>query len=74
MPEVDYIPDEEHAIKVLRQAAYNALDKKRRLGQYAIIGEMGKVRKLEPDEIGEYLKELKIEKDQSAPKPLAKAG
>ena len=36
----------------LQQAVTNALETKRRLGQYAVIAENGQPRRISPDEIG----------------------
>jgi hypothetical protein len=44
----------------LNRAVDKALDKKRRLGQYAIVEENFKPRRLEPEEIGEYLERMEI--------------
>ena len=36
----------------LQQAVTNALETKRRLGQYAVIAENGQARRISPEEIG----------------------
>jgi hypothetical protein len=44
-------PDERIALAALRLAVARALDRKRRLGQYAVIWQDGRVVRLEPHEI-----------------------
>ena len=39
----------------LQQAVTNALETKRRLGQYAVIAENGQPRRISPEEIGQLL-------------------
>jgi len=39
----------------LRRAVAKALDRKRRLGQYAVVWRDGRVVRLEPEELGSYL-------------------
>jgi hypothetical protein len=41
--------DTQRVLEILRQAVDEALEKKRRLGQYAVIWRDGKVMRLEPD-------------------------
>ena len=41
--------------KILEESGYKALEKKRRLGQYAIIGVDGKVKKVEAKDLGQYI-------------------
>jgi hypothetical protein len=43
----------QQAKEVLKRAVVKALEKKRRLGQYAIVYQNGRVVRLEPDEIVE---------------------
>jgi hypothetical protein len=40
-----------HGLEVLREAVAQALDRKRRLGQYAVVWEDGRVRILQPDDL-----------------------
>lgn len=42
--------------EVLQRAVAEALDKKRRLGQYAVIYQNGKLVRLEPEQIAGYLR------------------
>ena len=42
---------DQQALDALRSAVAKALDRKRRLGQYAVIWRDGKVVRLEPDEL-----------------------
>ena len=42
---------DQHALDALRSAVAKALDRKRRLGQYAVIWRDGKVVRLEPDDL-----------------------
>jgi hypothetical protein len=44
--------DDQQALDALRTAVAKALDRKRRLGQYAVIWRDGRVVRLEPDEEG----------------------
>lgn len=44
-------PDEHIALDALRRAVARALDRKRRLGQYAVIWQDGRVVRVEPHEI-----------------------
>ena len=44
-------PDDRIALDALRLAVANALDRKRRLGQYAVIWQDGHVVRLEPQDI-----------------------
>ena len=48
-------PDVQLQMEALRSAVRKALDRKRRLGQYAIICRDGKIIRLEPEQIGELL-------------------
>lgn len=76
MPEVSYDPDTDEILQGLRKAAYKDLDRKRRLGQHAIIGDpenLGKTIRLKPDEIGDYLASLDKPAKGKTSKPLAKA-
>jgi hypothetical protein len=43
--------DDQRALDALRTAVAEALERKRRLGQYAVIWQDGKVVRLEPEEI-----------------------
>ncbi|USR92216.1 hypothetical protein NEA10_05690 [Phormidium yuhuli AB48] len=43
----------QQAKEVLKRAVVKALEKKQRLGQYAVIYQNGRVMHLEPDEIAE---------------------
>jgi hypothetical protein len=43
--------DDQLVLDALRTAVAEALERKRRLGQYAVIWQDGKVVRLEPDEI-----------------------
>jgi len=46
-------PDnEDQALESLRKAVANALDRKRRLGQYAVVWRDGRPVRLEPEELG----------------------
>jgi len=46
-------PDnEDQALESLRKAVANALDRKRRLGQYAVVWHDGRPVHLEPEELG----------------------
>jgi hypothetical protein len=47
--------DTQRALDILRLAVAEALERKRRLGQYAVIWRDGKVVRVEPDEIGSLL-------------------
>ncbi|MEP6905953.1 MAG: hypothetical protein ABI875_07690 [Gemmatimonadales bacterium] len=42
--------DDQRALDALRSAVAEALDRKRRLGQYAVIWRDGQVVRIEPDE------------------------
>ena len=42
---------DQQALDVLRAAVAEALDRKRRLGQYAVIWRDGRVVRIEPDEL-----------------------
>lgn len=42
----------QHVGTSLQQAVTNALETKRRLGQYAVIAENGQPRRISPEEIG----------------------
>ena len=42
---------DQHMLDALRSAVAKALDRKRRLGQYAVIWRDGKVVRLEPDDL-----------------------
>ena len=42
--------DDQRALDLLRAAVAEALDRKRRLGQYAVIWRDGQVVRIEPDE------------------------
>jgi hypothetical protein len=44
-------PKDQHALDALRRAVAEALERKRRLGQYAVIWKDGRVVRLEPEEI-----------------------
>ncbi|PTR02158.1 hypothetical protein C8R30_10653 [Nitrosomonas nitrosa] len=46
----------QQAREVLQRAVAEALDKKRRLGQYAVIYQNGKLVRLEPEQIAEHLR------------------
>ena len=49
----------------LQQAVTNALETKRRLGQYAVIAENGQPRRISPDEIGQLLdKQARLKPNQ----------
>ena len=41
--------------KILRESGYKALEKKRRLGQYAVIGVDGKEKKVQAKDLGKYI-------------------
>jgi len=41
-------PDTQAILDCLRKTAHETLDRKRRLGQYAVVWENGHVRKLQP--------------------------
>jgi len=43
----------QRALEALRRAVASALDRKRRLGQYAVIYRDGKPVRVEPEDIGE---------------------
>ena len=43
----------------LREAIYDALDRKRRLGQYAVIREKGVLKKVGPDDLPAVLARIK---------------
>ena len=43
--------DDQRALDILRAAIAEALERKRRLGQYAVIWRDGKVVRLEPDDL-----------------------
>ncbi|MEX0386034.1 hypothetical protein [Spiribacter onubensis] len=43
---------EQQALEALRKAVANALERKRRLGQYAVIWRDGRTVRLAPEEIG----------------------
>lgn len=43
--------DDQRALDALRTAVTEALERKRRLGQYAVIWQDGKVVRLEPEEM-----------------------
>ena len=43
--------EDQRTLDVLRRAVTEALDRKRRLGQYAVIWRDGQVVRLEPDEL-----------------------
>ena len=83
MPEVEDRINPDDVLEALNRAAYKALDRKRRLGQYAIVEDsknLGTPRRLEPEEIGEYLEKMDIHETMQRemngvpePKPLAKA-
>ena len=48
----------------LQQAVTNALETKRRLGQYAVIAENGQPRRIGPEEIGQLLdKQAKMKRN-----------
>lgn len=51
----DLSPKTEAILECLRKAVAETLERKRRLGQYAIVGENGQIKKLTPKEIGELL-------------------
>jgi hypothetical protein len=42
--------DDERALEALRSAVAEALERKRRLGQYAVVWRDGQVVRIEPDE------------------------
>lgn len=42
-------PDDQRALDLLREAVAEALDRKRRLGQYAVVWRDGQVVRIEPD-------------------------
>ena len=43
----------QRALEALRRAVASALDRKRRLGQYAVIYRDGKTVRVEPEDLGE---------------------
>ena len=43
-------PEDQRALDALRSAVAEALERKRRLGQYAVIWRDGKVVRIEPDD------------------------
>ena len=43
--------DDQHALDALRSAVAEALERKRRLGQYAVIWRDGQVVRIEPEEV-----------------------
>lgn len=43
-------PDDQHALDVLRSAVTEALERKRRLGQYAVVWRDGQAVRIEPQE------------------------
>lgn len=45
----DISPDDQRALDALRRAVAEALERKRRLGQYAVIWRDGQVVRIEPD-------------------------
>ena len=42
-------PDDLHALEILQRAVTEALERKRKLGQYAVIWQDGRVVRIEPD-------------------------
>lgn len=50
----------ENALTSLCQSAHAALERKMRLGQYAVVIEFGKVLQIGPDEIGKRLGKLPV--------------
>ena len=53
----DLSPDVQVALDCLREAVAEALDRKRRLGQYAVIWRDGEVVRIGPEEIAALLQE-----------------
>lgn len=48
-------PETEQMLSALQSAVRNCLDRKQRLGQYAVIWEDGKVQYLSPEQIRQHL-------------------
>ena len=48
---------EQQALEALRKAVANALERKRRLGQYAVVWRDGRPVRIEPDAIGSLEKQ-----------------
>ena len=61
MSEEEFAKIRHDALTSLRQSAHSALEKKMRLGQYAVVIENGEVLQIGPDEIAKRLEKLPTE-------------